>query len=64
MVQLERRDGLELVDVGTGMLIFKQGELLESQGVGEFDTSALQTLRLYLDAFSKEERPSWLPPKP
>ena len=62
--ELERKGSTEVFRVANGTLTFARGELQETSGSGEVDTSVLETLRIYLDAFSKEERPSWLPPKP
>jgi putative selenate reductase len=59
--RVEEGDRLELAG---GSLLLKEEEVLSRTGSGEVDTQVLQTLRLYLEAFAQEERPSWLPPMP
>jgi putative selenate reductase len=59
---LQRGEEGDRLELAGGSLLLKEEKVLSRTGSGEVDTQVLQTLRLYLEAFVQEERPSWLPP--
>jgi len=58
---LERTGDGDRVELPEGSILLSGNEVLESSGHGELDLRVANTMRIYLEAFLKEERPSWLP---
>ena len=62
-ISMHREAHSERFILAAGSVLIRNGEVVESDGEGLVDTHVFQTLRLYLDAFSSESRPSWIAPK-
>ncbi len=50
------------LDTGAGELVLEGDRPVSASGAGELDLRLATTLRLFLDAFSRSDLPTWIPP--